>query len=73
MNKQTATDIVSALWGSGRNVTPRIFAEINPVLPEKSLPLLDRLLLVCGLLDDYNANKRPTFAAFRQWWQSRID
>jgi hypothetical protein len=73
MNKQIAIEIVSALWGNGRNMTSRIFAEIDPILPERSLPVLDRLLLVCGLLEDYNANKRPAFAAFRQWWQSRID
>ena len=72
LNEQTAREIISAVWGTmGKKLPLGMSAQLDPVLPDRSLPILDRLLSVCGLLDDYNANNRPAYAAFRKWWNNQ--
>ncbi len=68
---QKAMEIISAIWGEGRNITRKVFEDLDPVLPHKELPILDRLLSVAGLLDEYNQIQRPTFKAFRNWWYNK--
>lgn len=68
---KVAMKIISAIWGDGRNITRKVFEDLDPVLPHKELPILDRLLSVAGLLDEYNQRERPAFKAFRNWWYSK--
>jgi hypothetical protein len=71
LTPKEARQIVGRYWGYGDNLPRAVFVEIDERLPHEELPILDRLLSVCGLLDDYNQRNRPAFAAFRSWWGHR--
>jgi hypothetical protein len=70
MTEKHARHIINAIWWKGENMTGKFYDTITPLLPHAELPILDRLLSVCGVLDQYNAQGRPAFANFRNWWYS---
>ena len=67
---EQACNVIWHIWFAGQDLTSRQFAEMDAVLPNKELPILDRLLSVAGLLERYNADGRPAFANFREWWRA---
>jgi len=71
LTPKEAKEIIGRYWGDGNNLPRSVYLDIETRLPESySLPILDRLLEVCGLLETYNKRNRPAFAAFRQWWMA---
>ena len=73
LTPQQIKHIISAIWGRGANMPRGLFDKIDPHLPNKELPILDRLLSVIGMLDEYNNSKRPAFEQFRRWWEFKTD
>jgi hypothetical protein len=63
-----AKEIIGAIWGDGNNLPSRLYQKIDPLLPHQDLPILDRLLSVCDLLEKYNKAGRPAFRNFYFWW-----
>jgi hypothetical protein len=70
MTPKESKQIIGRYWGDGNNLPRSVFLDIDGRLPDSDLPILDRLLSVCGLLAQYNNRNRPAFAAFRQWWMA---
>lgn len=68
LTKRKAIDAISCVWGSGRDLTSAQFNALDNALPKSELPILDRLLQHCDLLETYNRRGRPAFAEFRHWW-----
>jgi hypothetical protein len=68
LTEKEARLVINGIWGRGDDMSFRLYRELNERLPESDLPILDRLLSVCGLLDEYNRRGRPAFANFRNWW-----
>ena len=68
LTKREAVNAITEIWGHGRDLTSRQFDKLDDHLPPSDLPILDRLLDQCGLLDEYNKSNRPAFTEFRQWW-----
>jgi hypothetical protein len=68
LTKREAVNAITAIWGYGRNLRSDQFDTLDEHLPPSDLPILDRLLDNCGLLDAYNKSGRPAFTEFRQWW-----
>jgi hypothetical protein len=68
LTEKEARLVINGIWGRGDNMSSRLFRELEERLPASDLPILDRLLSVCDLLDEYNRRGRPAFANFRNWW-----
>jgi hypothetical protein len=73
LTPQQIKNLISNIWGRGANLPRGIYDKIDPYLPHKELPILDRLLAAIGMLDEYNNAKRPAFEAFRRWWTFKTD
>ena len=68
LTKSKAIEVITKIWGDGRDLTSAEFNTLDKALPKSELPILDRLLHHCDLLEAYNRRGRPAFAAFRHWW-----
>jgi hypothetical protein len=65
-----AKSAIGRYWGDGNNLSRSSYVDLDARLPKSDLPILDRLLSACDLLDEYNRRNRPAFAAFRNWWMA---
>ena len=68
LTEQQIKNLITNVWGRGANLPRGVFDKIDPHLPHKELPILDRLLSAIGMLDEYNNSNRPAFEQFRRWW-----
>jgi hypothetical protein len=68
LTPEEAKNLIGAVWGRGVNLSSATFNKIDPLLPHQELPILDRLLFVCDLLEKYNKAGRPAFRNFYFWF-----
>lgn len=73
LTEQQIKNLITNIWGRGANLPRGVFDKIDPHLPHKTLPILDRLLVAIGMLDEYNDAGRPAFEQFRRWWSFKTN